>query len=96
MTANYILATTIAIAASALTMSSAHATNGRQAVGMCIDQPGCSYAVGKDGKNIDIITADGTYIHCADAKSECTIPRKQRKNSRVDSGMGGTVGVARR
>ena len=61
---------------------------------MCIDQPGCSYAVGKDGKNIDILAADGTYIHCADANSECTIPRKVKK-SRTVTGMGATVGAAR-
>jgi hypothetical protein len=93
MSANHILATTIAIAVSALAISSAQATNGRQAVGMCIDQKGCVYGVGKDGKNIDIIAADGTYIHCADVDSECTIPRKIKK-SRTGTGMGTTAGTS--
>ncbi len=78
---------TISFAAAALVLAAglaatpAFATNGRQAVGMCIDQPGCTYAVSKDGTNIDIITADGTYIHCPDAKSECVIPRRVVKPS---------------
>lgn len=65
-----LLVSTIAMSGPAL------ATNGREAVGKCIDAAGCTWAMDKDGKNIEIITADGVYIHCADAKSECTIPRK--------------------
>ena len=69
-------ALTTALVATAFAFATpAFATDGRTAVGMCINQTGCTYAVSKNGKNIDIIAADGTYIHCADAKSECTSPR---------------------
>jgi hypothetical protein len=92
MSANRILAATIAISISAIAATPAFAINGRQAVGMCIDQTGCTFGVGKDGKNIDILTADGTYIHCPDAKSECTIPRKGKKGRAV-SGAASTSGI---
>lgn len=74
----------------------ASATSGRQAVGMCIDAPGCTWAMDKDGKNIDILTADGTYIHCADATSECTIPRRAGPSKKLNAApMGGVFATSR-
>ena len=92
MSVSRILAAAIAITVSVIAASPAFAINGRQAVGLCIDQEGCTFGVGKNGKNIDILTADGTYIHCPDAKSQCTIPRKANK-PRAAAGAASTTGV---
>ncbi|MHA6731602.1 hypothetical protein [Devosia sp. A369] len=81
-----LLATTAAVCTIFGFTAPAWATDGCNAVGQCIDQEGCSWAANKDGSNIDIITADGTYIHCASATSECTIPRVRPGGKMLASG----------
>jgi hypothetical protein len=49
----------------------AYATNGRQAVGMCTDQPDCSWSRLKDGSIF--ITKGDKVITCPSAEAQCTV-----------------------
>lgn len=88
MSAKYILAAAFVAATSILTVSSAHATNGRQAVGMCIDLTGCKWRVNKSG-SIDIFPPDGSIISCPSATDECHKFGRQ-KGARTDLFRGST------
>lgn len=88
MSAKYIFAAAFVAITSVLTLSSAHATNGREAVGMCIDLPGCKWRVNKSG-SIDIFPPDGSIIACPSATDECHKFGRQ-KGSRADLARGNT------
>ena len=52
----------------------AFATNGRQAVGMCIEQSGCSWQRNKDGSILILSGGDNaTIITCPSAEAECKV-----------------------
>ncbi len=88
MTAKYILAAAFVATTSILTVSSAHATNGRAAVGMCIDLPGCKWRFNKTG-SIDIFPPTGEIIHCPSANDECHVFGRQ-KGARANLVRGST------
>jgi hypothetical protein len=93
MPVKYILAATLVAVTSALTVSSAHATNGRAAVDLCIDLPGCKLRFNKATGSIDIFPPDGGIIHCPSATDECHAYNK-KKGSRAGQVRGGTDGTA--
>lgn len=92
MSARYMLAAAFVAATTVLTMTSAQATTGREAVGKCIDRPGCTWRVNTNG-TIDIFTADGRIIYCSDADGDCFVVNR-KKPSRADQASGATGGTA--
>lgn len=92
MYAKYILAAAFVAATTVLTVTSAHATTGRDAVDKCIDLPGCKWRVSSSGM-IDIFTSDGRIITCAGAEGDCFVINR-KKPSRADQARGTTEGTA--
>ena len=92
MSAKHIFAATFVAVMSVLSVSSAQATKGRDAVGMCIDLPGCKFRVNQTG-SIDIFPADGSIIHCPSATDQCHAYNK-KKGSRADQARGATADAA--
>jgi hypothetical protein len=92
MSAKYVFAAAFVAITSVLTVSSAHATKGREAVGMCIDLPGCKWRVNKSG-SIDIFPPDGSIIACPSATHECHVFGRKKG---ADMVRGGTESTASR
>jgi hypothetical protein len=89
MLAKYILAATFIAATTVLTVIPAQATTGRDAVGLCIDRPGCKWRVNKSG-SIDIFPPGGGIIYCPSATAEC-IPFRKKGADQVRGSAGGTA-----
>jgi hypothetical protein len=68
----FILSFTAVVTVGMCVTSPAFAVTGRQAVGACIDKPGCEWWVGPKGE-IAVVT-NGTVITCPGADAKCTVP----------------------
>lgn len=99
MSAKFILAVTLAIAASAIAMSSAHATTGRAAIDRCIDigvEGGCIYSCSPTTGACKIDMLDtGQTISCPTPDGQCHVERRKAKAARTGAGAVPTVGLNR-
>jgi hypothetical protein len=97
MSAKYILAATLAVAASAIIMSSAHAITGRDAVGRCIDigtDGGCIHSCSQVTGVCKVTNIDtGGTLVCPTPTAECYLERHKGKAARPGAGAKSTVGA---
>lgn len=97
MSAKYILAATLAIAASAIAMSSAHAMTGRAAIDRCIDigvEGGCIFSCNQTTGACKIDMLDtGQTISCPTPDGQCHVERRKAKAGSAAAGSRSPVAV---
>ncbi len=69
------------------------ATDGRTAVGKCIDTSGCTWTVFDDG-SITIVTGGGSVIECPSATAECKVLTIKAPKTASGVGLGDAAKVS--